>query len=127
MIKILVVDDEPGITDIIQDFFKTRGYHVRTANSGEDALSAINEDKPDIIFLDVTMHHGIDGLITLEKIKKEDRNIKVIIISVREEKNIIAKAKELGADMYITKPFRVDYLETVLVKEINNLMKGKTK
>lgn len=125
MIKLLLVDDEKGITESLQSFFKARGFNAIVANSGEEALGIIKKDKPNIVFLDIRMR-GMSGLEVLEKIKKIDKNIKVIMLTIHEEKEIIDKAKELGADEYITKPFRVDYLEEVVIKKIQELTKGKT-
>lgn len=124
MIKLLIVDDEKGITDSLKDFFQNRGFNVKTANSGEDALTAVKADKPDIIFLDIRMR-GISGLDVLEKVKKMDKNIKVIMLTIHEEQEIADKAKALGADEYITKPFRIDYLEEVVIKKVQELLKEK--
>jgi len=124
MIKILLVDDEKGITDTLQNFFKHRGFAVKTANSGEEALKSVKSDKPDIVFLDVRMK-GISGLDALEQIKKIDNSIKVIMLTIHEEKEIIEKATALGADEYITKPFRIGYLEEVVVKKIQEVMKDR--
>ena len=124
MIKILLVDDEKGITDALQGFFKQRGFATKSANSGEEALKEVKTDKPDIVFLDIRMK-GISGLDTLEKIKKIDNGIKVIMLTIHEEKEIIEKANALGADEYITKPFRIGYLEEVVVKKIQEVMKDK--
>lgn len=124
MMKLLIVDDEKGITDSLKDFFIHRGFSVETANSGEDALAAVKANKPDIIFLDIRMR-GISGLDVLEKIKKIDKNIKVIMLTIHEEKEIVNKAKELGADEYIIKPFRIDYLEEVVIKKVQELLKEK--
>jgi len=124
MIKLLIVDDEKGITDSLKDFFQNRGFSVKTANSGEDALAAVKADRPDIIFLDIRMR-GLSGLDVLESIKKTDKSIKVIMLTIHEEKEIIDKAKALGADEYITKPFRVDYLEEVVIKKVQELLKEK--
>lgn len=122
--KLLIVDDEKGITDSLKDFFIHRGFSVETANSGEEALITVKTNKPDIIFLDIRMR-GISGLDVLEKIKKMDRSIKVIMLTIHEEKEIVNKAKELGADEYIIKPFRVDYLEEVVIKKVQELLKEK--
>ena len=124
MIKLLMVDDEKGITEALRDFFQHRGFAVRAVNSGEDALSAIKADKPDIVFLDIRMK-GISGLETLDKIKRMDKSIKVIMLTVHEEKDIVERAKELGADEYVTKPFRIDYLEEVVIKKVQDLLKEK--
>jgi len=125
MIKLLIVDDEKGITDSLKEFFQHRGFSVRAANSGEEALEAVKNERPDIVFLDIRMK-GISGLDTLEKIKGMDSGIKVIMLTIHEEKEIVAKAKELGADEYITKPFRVDYLEEVVIKKVQELLKEKS-
>ena len=124
MIRLLIVDDEKGITDSLKNFFSHRGFTVNTANSGEEALDAVKDNRPDIIFLDIKMR-GMSGLDCLEKIKKIDKTIKVIMLSIFEDKEIVDKAMALGADEYITKPFRVDYLDEVVIKKVQELMKGK--
>jgi two-component system response regulator (stage 0 sporulation protein F) len=124
MIKLLIVDDEKGITDSLKDFFTHRGFSAETANSGEEALELVKADKPDIIFLDIRMR-GISGLDVLEKVKKMNKNIKVIMLTIHEEKEMADKARELGADEYITKPFRVDYLEEVVIKKVQELLKER--
>jgi len=124
MIKLLVVDDEKGITDPLKDFFEHRGFSVTAVNNGESALEAIKKDKPDIVFLDIVMK-GMSGLEVLKAIKNFDKNIKVIMLTIHEEKEIIEQAKKQGADEYITKPFRVDYLEEVVIKKVQELLKEK--
>ena len=124
MIKLLLVDDEKGITDSLKDFFHNRGFSVTSANSGEEAVAAVGADRPDIVFLDIRMR-GMSGLEALKKIKEIDKTIKVIMLTIHEEKEIVDRAKELGADEYITKPFRVDYLEEVVIKKVQELLKEK--
>jgi DNA-binding response OmpR family regulator len=124
VIKLLIVDDEKGITDSLKDFFAHRGFTVKTANSGEEALSAVKRDRPDIVFLDIRMR-GMGGLEVLAEIKKKDKAIKVIMLTIHEEKEIMDRAKDLGADEYIVKPFRVDYLEEVVIRKVQELVKEK--
>lgn len=124
MIKLLLVDDEKGITDSLKDFFQHRGFDVQAVNSGEEALEVIKSDKPDIVFLDIRMK-GISGLDVLERVKKMDKRIKIIMLTIYEEQEMVNKAKELGADEYITKPFRIDYLEEVVIKKVQELLKEK--
>lgn len=126
MIKILLVDDEKGITETLRKFFEDRGFHAEAADSGEKALDIIKKSKPNIVFLDIKMP-GIDGLETLKRIKKLDDNIKVIMLTVIDSKEIIDMAKELGADEYITKPFMVDYLDEVVIKKVQGLLNEKPK
>jgi CheY-like chemotaxis protein len=125
MIKLLIVDDEKGITDSLKDFFQNRGFSVKAANSGEEALEEIKKSRPDIIFLDIRMR-GMSGLEVLEQVKKKDKTIRIIMLTIHEEKEIADKAKQLGADEYITKPFRVDYLEEVVIKKVQELLKEKS-
>ncbi|MFH1996858.1 MAG: response regulator [Candidatus Omnitrophota bacterium] len=122
MIKLLTVDDEKGITDLLYNFFHNRGFHVIVANSGEEALKVVNSERPDIIFLDISMV-GMSGLEVLERVKRIDNAIKVIMLTVHGEKGMITKAKELGADEYIVKPFKISYLEEVVIKKIQELTK----
>ncbi len=122
MVKLLIVDDEKGITDSLKDFFQFRGFSVRAANSGEEALDSVKKDRPDIVFLDIRMR-GMSGLDALEKIKKMDKTIKVIMLTIHDEAEMVEKAKALGADEYITKPFRVDYLDEVVIKKVQELVK----
>ena len=80
--------------------------------------------RPDIVFLDIRMK-GMSGLEALKKIKEMDKKIKVIMLTVHEEKEIVERAKELGADEYITKPFRIDYLDEIVIKKVQELMKER--
>ena len=121
MIKLLLVDDEKGIADALKDFFEHRGFFAMTAGSGEDALELIRKDKPNIVFLDVAMK-GMGGLETLKWIKKIDKSIRVIMLSGRSEQDVVERAKELGADEYITKPFRIDCLDQVIIKTVRELL-----
>ena len=124
MIKLLFVDDEKGITDALKSFFEARGFAIFTADSGEKAIELVKKDSPDIVFLDIRMR-GMNGIDTLAEIKKIDSKIKVIMLSIHEEKEIVDKAMEFGADEYITKPFKVDYLEKVVLRKIQELTKEK--
>ena len=124
MIKLLVVDDEKGITDPLKEFFERRGFAVTAVNNGEQALEALKKDKPDIVFLDIVMK-GMSGIEVLKHIKSVDKNIKVIMLTIHEEKDIIEQTQQSGADEYITKPFRIDYLEEVVIKKVPELLKEK--
>jgi two-component system response regulator (stage 0 sporulation protein F) len=112
------------MTDLLYNFFHNRGFYVSVAHSGEEALKIVNSDRPDIIFLDISMK-GMSGIEVLERVKRIDKTIKVIMVTVHSEKEMVAKAKELGADEYVTKPFAVSYLEEVVIKKIQELMKEK--
>lgn len=122
MIKLLAVDDEPGICDILKKTFSPIGFTVLTATNGQEALSLVKKEKPKIVFLDIRML-GMPGLEVLKEIKKIDNRIKVIMITVLDDEKTKDEAKKLGADEFIIKPFMSDYLEEVVRKQISELIK----
>lgn len=121
MIKLLAVDDEPGICDILKKIFSPIGFTVLTATNGPDALSIVKKEKPKIIFLDIRML-GMSGLEVLKEIKKIDNTIKVIMVTIMDDEKTKQEAKRLGADEFITKPFMSDYLEEVVRKKVIELV-----
>jgi two-component system response regulator (stage 0 sporulation protein F) len=125
VIKILAVDDEKGMTDILCKSFNDIGFHITSANTADEALKAIQSDKPNIVFLDITLG-TVSGLDVLKKIKDIDSSIRVIMLTVHGKKALIDRAKELGADEYIRKPFNMDELEQVVVKMIHEIVNGKS-
>ena len=117
MHKILVVDDERDICEFVKAFFEERGYSVRTALGGEDALTIIKDDKPELVLLDIKMK-GMDGIAALKHIKDLDRNIKVVMVTALEEQERMDEACRLGACEYITKPLSLDHLEHAVEKNL---------
>ena len=124
MIKILAVDDEPGICLLIEKTFAPIGFTVLSAYNGKDALEIVKKENPKLIFLDVRML-GMTGLEVLKEIKAYDKTIKVVMLTVSNDTFTKSKALELGADQYITKPFMSDHLEEVARKEITDLLKER--
>ena len=121
MIKLLVVDDEPGICDILKKTFAPVGFKVLTATNGQEALALVKKEKPKIIFLDIRML-GMSGLEVLKEIKKIDDSVKVIMVTVVDDDKTRKEAKGLGADEFIVKPFISDYLEEVVRKQVAELI-----
>ncbi|MBE6964945.1 MAG: response regulator transcription factor [Ruminococcaceae bacterium] len=101
--KILVVEDEKAIADILDFNLKKEGYTVVCAYDGEDGLSHALEDKPDLILLDV-MLPKLDGFEVCKAVRKTS-NVPIIMLTAREEEVDKILGLELGADDYITKPF----------------------
>jgi DNA-binding response OmpR family regulator len=122
MIKILAVDDEPGICDILKKTFGPIGFTVLTATNGRDALGLVKKEKPKIVFLDIRML-GMSGLEVLKEIKRIDKNTKVIMVTVMDDEKTKSQAKKSGADDFVAKPFMSDYLEAVVAKQVNELVK----
>ncbi len=103
MSKILVVDDEKNIVDIIKYNLKKEGYDVITASDGEDAIKFNEEYKPDLILLDIMMPK-LDGYAACRKIR-EKYDTPIIMLTARAEEVDKVLGLELGADDYVTKPF----------------------
>jgi len=104
--KILVVDDEEDILELVRYNLVREGYQVTGALSGEDALKKARTQAFDLIVLDL-MLPGIDGLEVAKKLKAHDktRNVPIVMLTAKGEEADIVTGLELGADDYITKPF----------------------
>ena len=103
MKKILVIDDEPKIVEICQDYLRAAGFDVVTASNGLSGLAAARREKPDLIVLDL-MLPGMDGLDVCRTLRREG-DIPIIMLTARVEESDKLIGLELGADDYITKPF----------------------
>ena len=106
--RILVVDDEKDICDILQFNLENEGYKVDLANSGEEALSILT-DKHDLIILDVMMG-GISGFKMAEKLRKEEKSVPIIFLTAKNTENDMLTGFSLGGDDYMSKPFSVKEL-----------------
>jgi len=124
MLKLLLVDDEKGLCFYLKDFFHPRGYEVFIAASGEDALSIVKKENPELVLLDINMP-GMDGLEALRQIKKASPRSKVIMVTVNDDVDTRKKAESLGADDFVRKPFTVAYLEDAVILKVNELTKSK--
>jgi two-component system alkaline phosphatase synthesis response regulator PhoP len=103
MRKILVVDDEPSILELVTAYLRKDGYEVYTAEDGPSGLKAARALKPDLIVLDV-MLPGLDGIELLQRLRRESEVYVVMLTSKSEETDKIV-GLSVGADDYLTKPF----------------------
>ncbi len=103
MKKILVVDDEKPISDIIKFNMAKEGYEVLTAFDGREALEVFAAENPDIIILDLMLPE-IDGLEVARTIRKTS-NVPIIVLSAKDTEFDKVIGLEIGADDYVTKPF----------------------
>ena len=101
---VLAVDDEDSIIDLLKVNIEKEGYNFISANNGEDGLKLALEKHPDIILLDVMLPR-MDGLTVCKKIRQNDMNVPIIMLSARGEEVDKIVGLEIGADDYITKPF----------------------
>ncbi|MDA8126626.1 MAG: response regulator [Deltaproteobacteria bacterium] len=115
--KILVVDDEVQVVQLLQEFLTLKGYEVYTALNGEAALEVVQEKHPDIVLLDIMMP-GMGGIDTLKEIKKIDPTTAVIMVTAVIDEELANRAVKLGAFDYITKPINIDYLEKVVMVKL---------
>ena len=101
--SILVVDDNEEIRKILESFLSKRGYSVRTAISGEDAIAKIRIEKPEIVFLDFRMP-GMDGVMALNQIKHLDDTINVVMLTSVQDEYVMDEVRREGACDYLMKP-----------------------
>ncbi|MEB3219279.1 MAG: response regulator [Nostocales cyanobacterium 94392] len=108
--KILIVDDEANIRILMEQVLEKledEGVELLIAENGQEALEIIQNEKPDLVFLDMMMPK-MNGLDVCRTVKKELKipNIYIIILTAKGQENDKEKGLEVGADLYITKPFR---------------------
>jgi len=103
MPEILMIDDDPNLSNLLCEFLHGQGYATRSAPNGRDGLRELFNHKPDLIILDVTMPQ-MDGWETLKRIR-EVTDAPVVMLTARDEESDILRGFSQGADDYITKPF----------------------
>jgi len=117
--KVLVVDDEWGIRDMLSRFLTEEGYEVILAANGEEAIKLAERENPQVILLDIMMP-GIDGIETCKRLKAEEKTRFIPIIMATALWDTYAEAIEAGAEDFVTKPFHLAEL-SFRVKSIRRL------
>src|SRR5215472_3651651 len=107
--KVLVVDDEPNIRELVQVALKFHGCTVITGASGKEALQRAASDQPDLIVLDVVLP-DIDGFEVCRRLRAQANDVPVIFLTARDTTSDTVTGLALGGDDYITKPFSVEAL-----------------
>ena len=107
--RVLVVDDEPNIVDIVSMALRYNDYDVVTANSGREALEAVSASKPDMIVLDVMMPE-LDGFEVAKRLGEQRSNIPSLFLTARDTTDDKVRGLTIGGDDYMTKPFSVEEL-----------------
>ena len=105
---ILVIDDEAAIVRLVRAKLQTDGYTVVSAGNGETGLQLVEDERPDLVILDVMMP-GMDGFETLRRLREQSR-VPVIMLTARASDRDKLRGLESGADDYVTKPFNPDEL-----------------
>ncbi len=101
--SVLVVEDEPKITEVLKLYLERDGYHVATAADGLAALEGFRKNTPDLVLLDINLPE-VDGLEVCRQIRRES-SVPIIMLTARDEEADKLIGLELGADDYVTKPF----------------------
>ncbi|MCX6695530.1 MAG: response regulator [Candidatus Altiarchaeota archaeon] len=120
MAKILVVDDEPEMIDILKLILEDAGHKVYSANNGQECLNTAEKEKFDLIFMDIRMPR-MDGWETLRRLKEKKllKGSKVIVLTVEKGPGVEIFGLQDIVDDYITKPFDKD----VLLKNMRNILR----
>jgi len=124
MTKILVVDDEEGIVDLLDDYLTNHGFDVISAENGAAALAQIYREKPDAVLLDLNIPE-VNGFDVLREIRGNEttKNLPVILLTGVSATEGEQAAVELGANHYVTKPWKLSSLEAVIkvaLREVGN-------
>ena len=128
--QILIVDDEVSMRRMLEILFSQEGYQVQTAASAETALEALNQRPIDLVISDIRMP-GLSGLDLLRRLKADDSEAEVVLMTAYASTESAIEAIKLGAFDYVTKPFQVDELVNIVrhalekkaLKEENVLLK----
>ena len=111
MKKILLVDDEPDILKLVAARLRASGYDVVTAQDGQDGLRMAQQERPDLLILDLMLPH-LNGYEICTMLKQDPRyqGIPVILFSAKSQEKDKQLGKDCGADAYLTKPYRPEVL-----------------
>ena len=103
--KLLVVDDDRDLVEVLDYALRREGHEVIRAYDGEAALAAVRKEKPDLVVLDINLPK-LAGFVVLERIRHLDDHVAVLMLSARADESDVLRGLQLGADDYLTKPFR---------------------
>jgi two-component system OmpR family response regulator len=121
--KVLVIDDEPGVRELISEALSLSEITAVQAADGLEALSHLRRERFDLLILDINMPK-LDGLALLEKLRTEGMSVPVLMLSARADRADINQGLRTGADDYLTKPFSIEEL-VLRVKAIMRRSKGE--
>jgi two-component system response regulator AtoC len=120
MAKILVIDDDKSICETLEMYLTEEDYEVHTAFNGTEGLKKFIEITPDVVILDIRLP-DVDGFIILEDLRKEDENVKVIMITAHHDMDSAIRAMKDGAFDYIHKPIDINELDITIKKALKTL------
>jgi DNA-binding response OmpR family regulator len=112
--RLLVIDDNPGVVDILTIHLRGEGYGVLSALTGDEGLKDFTLARPDLVLLDITLPGELNGIELLKRIRSIDPASKVIMVTGNTDPASAREALELGAIAYVDKPFDFAYLKRVV-------------
>ncbi len=112
--RILVIDDNPGVFDILAAHLRAEGYGVSGALTGDEGLQDFIRARSDVVLLDITLPGEMNGIELLKRIRSIDPTSRVIMVTGTGDPLLARQALELGAVAYIDKPFDFAYLKRVV-------------
>jgi DNA-binding response OmpR family regulator len=119
--KILVVDDEAPIRDLLKEFFKRRGYEVSTAGLASQVAEMVAKETPHLVILDLALPDG-DGMEILQDLKAKDPGLRVLVLTgMGFDEDLLQEARDKGADSYVSKTLPLDQLYL----EVRRVLKPK--
>ncbi|HZP39309.1 MAG TPA: response regulator [Methylomirabilota bacterium] len=111
--KILVIDDEPEVRQLMEHFLTGKGFEVRVAENGRTGLATLETFCPDVVLLDMHMPE-LDGIGTLNELSRRWPALPVIMVTVNEDVETTSRLLQAGAADYVPKPFDLEYLEQAI-------------
>lgn len=111
--RILIVDDEQPVLDVLSEYFTGQGYEVKTAAHGAAGLAAVDHVRPDLVLLDVRMP-GMDGVEVLRRLRAAHGRVAVVMVTANEDVALAREMLKIGAFDYVAKPFDFPYLDRVV-------------
>ena len=115
--RLLVVDDEREITELLEEHFRACGYDIDVAHDGTQALITAAARRPDAVLLDVTMP-GLDGAAVLARLRAIDPTVAVVMLTGNDDEALARQLLRAGALDYVPKPFQLDVLERVVATAV---------
>jgi DNA-binding response OmpR family regulator len=104
MPRMLIVEDEADVSEVLTMFFRARGYAVRSVFSGEEALDAMAADPPEVVLVDILLP-GLSGMEVLKRVKQVHPDARVVMVTGLDQTDLRAEARLYGAAGYVLKPF----------------------
>ncbi len=115
--KVLVIDDEASIGEMIRDYLIDEGYEVWIATDGDEGLDVVKREKPELVLLDVLLP-GMGGVECLKRIKRHHKEAVVIMLSGLHDERVAKQAIRYGAYEYVTKPFDFAFFKKSILSRV---------